>query len=421
MASSRPQRNCVRRLTAEAIGLLDDPSDSDPDDPDFMLGSDEHHHKTGRTPTKRARHVSSGSSSTSNESESVPHPPKKAAAPVEQASTPSSGTIITVVKPGFTVLEDANITPHTPTNHGARYICCVKNCSSRGLSNLDGLWLFPVPQDEPTRKLWLEEISVDLDGNRPASPRVCFRHFHGDLFVRRQQRLLGLQKGALPSKNPQSTSKSNSSKNNVTKIAPATPVKASVPAGTVATQSQTRVPTVSVTKGKEMTPSPQVFSRVVHSPALPKNEIFIDLTSEEAAADIKVEVEKSQMAAASCGAPTNGLTSHANNALSFENRRGPQECGGDRENNDDYELTLEDIEEELPWVVPDMHWDSSLDDSGLHLVWNNSPDTNSCKKVVLDQERRVSVYVGDRQVVSTVQKITNMNSLRQLFTELGKL
>ncbi|XP_075725108.1 uncharacterized protein LOC119180350 isoform X1 [Rhipicephalus microplus] len=425
---SRPTRSRVRRLSAEAIDLLDVPSDSmdDSDDPDFMLGSDEHHHKTAHTPTKRARRVSSGSSSTCNESQLVPQPPKKVVAPVVQASTPSSGTIITVIKPGFTGLEEANITPPT-RNGGTRYICCVKNCTSQGLSNLDGLWLFPVPQDEPTRKLWLEEISVDLGGNRPASPRVCYRHFHDNLFVRHQQRLLGLQKGVLPSRNPKSTSKSNSSKNNVTKIAPATPVTASVPAGTVATQSQTRVSTVSITKGHEMTPLPQVVGRVVRSPApssttpaMPMNGIFINLPLEKAAGDIKVEGEKSQTAAALCETPTNGLASCANNSLSFPNGRGPQECGGDVA-NDDYELTLADIEEELPCPVRDMPWDSSLDDSELHLVWNNGPDTNTCKKVVLDRERRVSVYVGERQVVLTVQKITDMSSLKQLFTELGKL
>ncbi|KAL3178744.1 hypothetical protein MRX96_009424 [Rhipicephalus microplus] len=330
-----------RRLSTYSMYRQDSMDDSD--DPDFMLGSDEHHHKTAHTPTKRARRVSSGSSSTCNESQLVPQPPKKAC----RSSRAGLNAII--------------------RDHNNR------------LSNLDGLWLFPVPQDEPTRKLWLEEISVDLGGNRPASPRVCYRHFHDNLFVRHQQRLLGLQKGALPSRNPKSTSKSNSSKNNVTKIAPATPVTASVPAGTVATQSQTRVSTVSITKGHEMTPLPQVVGRVVRSPApssttpaMPMNEIFIYLPLEKAAGDIKVEGEKSQTAATLCETPTNGLASCANNSLSFPNGRGPQECGGDVA-NDDYELTLADIEEELPCPVRDMPWDSSLDDSELHLVWNNGP------------------------------------------------
>uniref|UniRef100_A0A224YH22 THAP domain-containing protein n=1 Tax=Rhipicephalus zambeziensis TaxID=60191 RepID=A0A224YH22_9ACAR len=418
MASSRPHRNCARRLSPEAIsGILDDLSDSmdDPDDPDFMVGSDEHHHK--RTPTKRARHLSSGSSSTSD-TELIAQPPKRAIAPLRQVATPSSGTIITVVKPGFSVLEDANITQHTPTTHGARYICCVKNCASRGLSNLDGLWLFPLPQDEPTRQLWLEQVPIDLEGNRPASPRVCFRHFDSSKFVRRQQRLLGLQKGAIPSSNTgvtQPSTKSNTSKNYITKTALVTPMRTTVPAGTVATQSLARVSTAVDTKGHQI---PQSST----TPSKPKNEIFIDLTSEEVAADVKVGIGKSQLAAVSCGTATNGPghTSHAENSLVAANGMGPLECV-DVVNDDGYELTLEDIEEELPWVVPDMHWDSRLDDNGLHLVWNNSPDTNSCKKVVLDQDRRVSVYVGEKQVVLTVQKITDIQSLKQLFTELGKL
>ncbi|KAL1469587.1 hypothetical protein MTO96_024917 [Rhipicephalus appendiculatus] len=435
MASSRPHRNCARRLSPEAIsGILDDLSDSmdDPDDPDFMVGSDEHHHKTVRTPTKRARRLSSGSSSTSNDSELVAQPPKRPIAPLRQVTTPSSGTIITVVKPGFSVLEDANITQHTPTTHGARYICCVKNCASRGLSNLDGLWLFPLPQDEPTRQLWVEQVPIDLEGNRPASPRVCFRHFDSSKFVRRQQRLLGLQKGAIPSSNigvTQPSTKSNTSKNYITKTAPVTPVRTSVPAGAVGTQSLARVSTVLDTKGHQIPPSAQIVRNVVPStapssttPSKPKNEIFIDLTSEEVAADVKVDVGKSQLAAVSCGTATNGPghTSHAENSLVAANGMGPLECV-DGANDDGYELTLEDIEEELPWVVPDMHWDSRLDDNGLHLVWNNSPDTNSCKKVVLDQDRRVSVYVGEKQVVLTVQKVTDIPSLKQLFTELGKL
>ncbi|XP_037522729.1 uncharacterized protein LOC119399909 [Rhipicephalus sanguineus] len=435
MASSRPHRNCARRLSPEAIsGILDDLSDSmdDPDDPDFMVGADEHHHKTVRTPTKRARRVSSGSSSTSNDSELVAQPPKRPIVPLKQAGTPCSGTIITVVKPGFSVLEDANITQHTPTTHGARYICCVKNCASRGLSNLDGLWLFPLPQDEPTRQLWVEQVPIDFEGNRPASPRVCFRHFDSSKFVRRQQRLLGLQKGAVPSSNTgvtQPCAKSNKSKNYITKSVPGTPVKTVVPAGAVATQSPAQVSTVLGTKGHQIPPSAQIVGRVVPSatpssatPGKPKNEIFIDLTSEEVAADVKVDVGKSQLFAALHGTPTNGPNnaSRADNSLPLANGMGQPEYV-DEANDDGYELTLEDIEEELPWVVPDMHWDSCVDDDGLHLVWNNSPDTKSCKKVVLDKDRRVSVYVGEKQVVLTVQKVTDTQSLKQLFTELSKL
>lgn len=435
MASSRPLRKCARRLSQEAIsGILDDLSDSadDPDDPDFIVDSDSHHSRTARSPTKRARHPSTGSSSTSTDSDHPSAQPANNPAPVPSpAPRPSAGTIITTVRPGFAAVEDGNITQHTATTHGTRYICSVKHCGSKGLSNLDGLWLFPLPPDKETRSLWFNELPIDVELNRPASPRVCFRHFDSSMFVRRQQRLLGLQKGAVPSANTGVAlpcTPSNSSKHASTKSMARTS-HPSKPTGAGVQQPSAQKPTVPVTKGQQPPPSAPIAGGVVASAApssaqasKPKTEIFIDLTSDEPAADVKCDIGKSQSSEASCGALKNGPTdaSHAGNSSHLSNGAGPPESM-DGTNEDSYELTLEDIEEELPWVVPDMHWDSYLDDSKLHLVWNNSPNTESCKKVVLDKDLRASVYVGEREVVLSVKKITTIASLKQLFTELGKL
>lgn len=445
-APLRPHRKCVRRLSQEAIsGMLDDLSDSmdDPDDPDFMVEPDSHHNKVQRTPNKRLRRPSSGSSSTSNDSDLSAKPPKKAAVPLKQVGKPCSGTIITVVKPGFNLMEDANITQHTPTTHGARYICCVRNCASRGLSNLDGLWLFPLPQDDETRRLWTEEVPIDLEGNRPASPRVCFRHFESSKFVRRQQRLLGLQKGAVPSATAgvaHPSAPSNSSKN-ARRSTPGDAARASqsIRPKSVVKQSSALQPSRMMlarplaepdTKGPPIPASPPIVGSVAASsaslsaqPSQVKNEIFIDLTSDEITTDVEGDIGKSQLAemlreTLKEEASTN--MSHAGQLSLSANGTGPS-GSMDGMGEESYELTLEDIEEELPWVVPDMHWDSDLKDDRLHLVWNNSPDRESSKKVILEKDLRVSVYVGKKQVVLGVQKITTIASLKQLFTELGKM
>ncbi|XP_050032664.1 uncharacterized protein [Dermacentor andersoni] len=447
-ASSRPHRKCadlvsVRRLSQEAIsGMLDDLSDSmdDPDDPDFMLEPESHHKPQMKTPTKRLRRPSSGSSSTSNDSDLSAKPPKKAAVPLKQVGKPCSGTIITVVKPGFSLMEDANITQHTPTTHGSRYICCVRNCASRGLSNLDGLWLFPLPQDDETRRLWTEEVPIDLEGNRPASPRVCFRHFDSSKFVRRQQRLLGLQKGAVPSATagtalPSASSNSNkyarkSMLGDASKTPQSvTPTSVAVKQSSALKPLSTILPKVTTelnTKGPPIPVSPPIVGSTAASsassivqPSKAKSEIFIDLTSDDMTTDVEADVGKSQLAAMLRGTLKEEATSlsRAGQSSLLTNGSGPSGSVDE----DCYELTLEDIEEELPWVVPDMHWDSDLKDGRLHLVWCNSPDQESSKKVILDKDLRVSVYIGKKQVVLGVQKITTIASLKQLFIELGKI
>lgn len=86
----------------------------------------------------------------------------------------------------------------TPGEHD--YYCCVRNCMSRDITNRDGLWLFALPDDPELLRIWNERLPIDHERNRPRSPRVCFRHFEKDDYVRRQQRLTGLRQGALPVK-----------------------------------------------------------------------------------------------------------------------------------------------------------------------------------------------------------------------------
>lgn len=78
------------------------------------------------------------------------------------------------------------------------YYCCVRGCKSRDMTNKDGLWLFAMPNDPELRRIWEERLPINPERNRPKSPRVCFRHFDRDDYVRRQQRLAGLRQGALP-------------------------------------------------------------------------------------------------------------------------------------------------------------------------------------------------------------------------------
>lgn len=78
------------------------------------------------------------------------------------------------------------------------YYCCVRGCKSRDTTDKDGLWLFALPEDPELRRVWDERLPINHERNRPQSPRVCFRHFDKDDYVRRQQRLAGLRQGALP-------------------------------------------------------------------------------------------------------------------------------------------------------------------------------------------------------------------------------
>lgn len=414
----------MRRLSQDAISeILSDFSDpdDDPDDPDYELDPDTTP-KTPRVATKRLRpsDFSDSSNDSVQSSKKVPDVPKPKV---------PAGTIFTVLKPGFTTT-GLDIMQHTPTDQGSKYVCCVKDCPSGGLSNLDGLWLFSLPEESESRELWVQELPIDFDANRPNSPRVCFRHFDSSKFVKRQQRLLGLLKDAVPSaKATVATSVSSNSNSKHTRIVrsslpgnanaskPSTPTHtqpvvvkpvstpSAVSRGTLVIASAS---TAAGNKGQPsstLTPKPEAVSSNVASSNTyrrqPKAEVFIDLTSEEAVMNASGAAHASTSSAAANGAE---LTE---SVVSID--------------DDAYELTLEDIEEELPWVAPDMHWDSTLKDDKLHLVWNNSPDQNRCKKVVLDKDLTVHVYVGEKEVMLGAKKVTTIESLKALFTELGKL
>ncbi|KAK8784920.1 hypothetical protein V5799_008715 [Amblyomma americanum] len=440
MASSRPHRKCVRRLSQDAINeILSDFSDpdDDPDDPDYQLDPDMTP-KVPRVATKRLRPTEFSDSSNdsvqsakkTNDSvqsakktnDSVQSPKKTPDVPKQQVPT---GTIFTVLKPGFNTT-GVDIMQHTPTDEGDRYVCCVKDCPSGGLSNLDGLWLFPLPEESESRELWIRELPIILDANRPNSPRVCFRHFDSSKFVKRQQRLLGLLKDAVPSAKAAiatSVSSNSNSKHARARVIASksfTPNQAPnivkpVSAHSTASRGRLAIAPASAAaagnKGQSssaLTPNSEVSSSVVSSSVhVSKAEIFIDLTSEEAMMNDGVGNGGSSMAGGDASSAT------ADGAELTENAGGVDD--------DAYELTLEDIEEELPWVVPDMHWDSTLKDEELHLVWNNSPDQNRCKKVVLDKGLAARVYVGEKEVVLGVKKVTTIESLKALFIELGEL
>ncbi|XP_077531509.1 uncharacterized protein LOC144143572 isoform X2 [Haemaphysalis longicornis] len=78
------------------------------------------------------------------------------------------------------------------------YYCCVRGCKSRDTTDKDGLWLFALPEDPELHRVWDERLPINHERNRPQSPRVCFRHFDKDDYVRRQRRVAGLRQGALP-------------------------------------------------------------------------------------------------------------------------------------------------------------------------------------------------------------------------------
>lgn len=479
MASSRPHRKCVRRLSDEAInGILSDLSDAsdDPDDPDFEVESDSHHQRSFlRSTPKKARISDANSNSSASPPASAKTPadvPRPVLKPVPKpATTPTS----------IMTLDDLNIESHTSTTSGDRYICCVTGCSSGTLSNIDGLWLYPLPEDKELREAWNREIKpIDLEANRPRSPRICFRHFDSSSFVRRQQRLMGLKKGAVPSAS--ASAAALAAANNLPKrggyrgrsVLPTNSVvaqaaaaaegsKPASPAPQLAGTEKVITPRVAPGTGTEKVITPRVIpgtgtekviiprvtsgtgtqptavtktyvKRPVRSPVVqgavvpvaitpanpgllkPQTELFIDLTAEEAT----VEEKKATDAADGTIGATND-TKVVPVAFSEAPSKPEQVLGLDYAAEDGYVLTLEDVEEELPWVVPDMHWNSELVDGELHLVWNNSPNKDCCKKVVLGKDMKVKVFVSKTQVVLGVRQVTNVASLKSLFMELSKL
>lgn len=84
-----------------------------------------------------------------------------------------------------------------PKMKGTPHQCNVLGCPS-GNSRV-GLWLFSLPckDAEPAlRATWLERLHLTTD--QPHSPRVCFRHFAEQDFVRQKQRIVGLKRMAVP-------------------------------------------------------------------------------------------------------------------------------------------------------------------------------------------------------------------------------
>ncbi|XP_077560638.1 uncharacterized protein LOC144175435 [Haemaphysalis longicornis] len=84
-----------------------------------------------------------------------------------------------------------------PKMKGTPHQCSVLGCPS-GNSPV-GLWLFSLPCEdaEPAlRATWLERLHLTTD--QPHSPRVCFRHFAEQDFVRQKQRIVGLKRMAVP-------------------------------------------------------------------------------------------------------------------------------------------------------------------------------------------------------------------------------
>lgn len=86
---------------------------------------------------------------------------------------------------------------------GSSYKCCVQGCPFANGQDEVGVWLFALPcqKEEPSlRSAWLEGVTVDVEANRPQSPRVCFRHFDSAKdFVTLRHRVRGLDVNAVPS------------------------------------------------------------------------------------------------------------------------------------------------------------------------------------------------------------------------------
>ncbi|XP_049511947.1 uncharacterized protein LOC119463412 isoform X10 [Dermacentor silvarum] len=94
-----------------------------------------------------------------------------------------------------------------------QYKCSVKGCPHTSNDHI-GFWLFSLPDEEDEASLhsaWLQSVPIDLDINRPLSPRVCFKHFDVKKdFVSVCKRMVGLKPTAVPSKVPRKGHQSQS-------------------------------------------------------------------------------------------------------------------------------------------------------------------------------------------------------------------
>uniref|UniRef100_G3MM21 THAP-type domain-containing protein n=1 Tax=Amblyomma maculatum TaxID=34609 RepID=G3MM21_AMBMU len=116
-------------------------------------------------------------------------------------NVPSPTPPIAAIKDGYSVWDkDTAVIQPIQTSGRENYYCCVEGCSSGDTSDKQGLWLFAMPENEQHMSAWDERLPINYERNRPRSPRICYRHFEKAQFVRRQQRLIGLKRDALPIK-----------------------------------------------------------------------------------------------------------------------------------------------------------------------------------------------------------------------------
>lgn len=220
-AESRPTRQRARRLTEEQLQeILNSDTDCSDDDPDFMSQdlSPKSHQRSHRG-QRRSRESSESSEDVDNPEEDTPR--KKAAKaksePVKKkfakgevhkngprrssSWAPAYDVPPPIENPAAYSQWDTDTKVIEPVKKADKtYYCCVRGCDSGDTSDRDGLWLFAMPEKQELKSVWVEQLPIDYERNRPLSPRVCFRHFDKSDFVRRQQRLLGLREDAIPLK-----------------------------------------------------------------------------------------------------------------------------------------------------------------------------------------------------------------------------
>lgn len=215
----------AKRLTEEQLrDMMASASEDSEEDPDFVESVGENNVKAGirtpRRPAKREAPVSSDDEldpddpdepDPDNPHKSKTQRPGKSKGPSKRSTgrpmrQSSSWAPVVGVEPPTAPNpveyknwnRDVSVMEPARQSEGHKYYCCVRGCASANVSDKDGLWLFAMPDEEALMSSWDERLPINYERNRPLSPRVCFRHFDKADFVRRQQRLVGLQEKALP-------------------------------------------------------------------------------------------------------------------------------------------------------------------------------------------------------------------------------
>ncbi|XP_064478951.1 uncharacterized protein LOC135392181 isoform X2 [Ornithodoros turicata] len=374
--SGRPKRKRVRKLTDEEINaiLQSESEGSDVDDPDFV---EEDQVQVLPSPSK---HV----------------PPKvESVPPTFPVSAPSPQVLdseyrpVAVVKPSVTPTK-TQATPSTTDAKENSYRCCVKSCVSGNLSDKDGLWLFPLPKSEDTLHAWEEHLQIDKEHNSPLSPRVCFRHFDKADFIRKQQRFVGLCEGAVP-KCAATTSKPKPMPKPRQQTRFPTPVTFPQVVRLMPIDSQLGTPGHPGIPGAPIAPpvlpTPQVLLKGAPVPPPPTNAIIIP-------DDVK-PAQKSVAYGKDGFVVTNGQPDSALEMMEIKiepiDQMQEEDCGDGLT----YTLTLEDIQEELPWVVPDNLWKSEMENGELVIVKEGKEVT---RKVVIKDGLQLEVFIGGKRV-----------------------